>query len=188
MAVYIVGYGTLLYTESVGDTIGSTANKKIYKPVIVSGFKRLFNILPSHYKPSFKISELPIERAAANIIESGTSHFNGLAFEVSNTELQAIDKREQHYNRIEAEIFEFDSRKSMGYAFVYAAKETQAILTNDPFYLPDWIDIQWARTGAYRYGKMFGEMYDRTTYLADGKTLVMDRYKNYQDQLLIKKQ
>ena len=59
-------------------------------------------------------------------------------------------------------------------------------MTDDPAFLPDWIDIQWARTGAYRYGDAFGKMYDQTTFLADGKTLVFDRYKKYLDQLIIK--
>jgi len=186
MAIHIVGYGTLLYTESVGNTIGTSASGKTYAPVIVSGFKRLFNLLPSHYKPSFKISDLPVEKAAANIIPVVTNHFNGLAFEVSESELEEIDKRERHYDRIEVEIYAFGSEKFKGNAFVYAAKKSQLALTNDATYLPDWIDIQWARTGAYRYGEAFGKMYDQTTYLADGKTLVMERYKKYLDQLIIK--
>jgi len=37
MALFIVGYGTLLYTESVGDTIGANARKKEYKPVVIHG-------------------------------------------------------------------------------------------------------------------------------------------------------
>jgi len=187
MGLYIVGYGTLLYAESVGDTIGSAAKKKVYHPVIIHGFKRLFNLLPPHYKPSFKISNKPVEKAAANIIVSSASHFNGLAFEVEEHELIAIDKRERHYTRVKTIIYDFHTEKPMGEAFVYAANEEKARLTNDTAFLPDWEDISWARTGAYSYGEKFGRMYDETTFLADGKTLVKQRYADWLDQLIINK-
>ena len=185
MASYIVGYGTLLYTESVGDTLGSSAGKKLYHPVMIHGFKRLFNLLPSHYNPSFKISKMPVEKAAANIIVSAGSSFNGLAFEVNELELAEIDRRESHYLRLETVMYDFVRGNPIGKAFVYAADQVKASLTDDASLLPDWEDISWARTGAYRHGKKFGNMYDRTTYLADGKSLVVQRYHNYLDQLLL---
>lgn len=186
MASYIVGYGTLLYTESVGDTIGASAGKKLYLPVMVHGFKRLFNLLPSHYNPSFKISKMPVEKAAANIIVSPGSKFNGLAFQVNEVELAEIDRRESHYLRHETSIYDFVSGELMGKAFVYVATKEKATLTDDACFLPDWEDISWARTGAYRHGEEFGEMYDRTTFLADGKTLVVKRYHDHLSQLIIK--
>lgn len=187
MTYYIVGYGTLLYTESVGDTIGSAARKKVYLPVIIHGFKRLFNLLPSHYRPSYRISDTPVEKAAANIVTSPHAHLNGLAFELEEAELEAMDRRERHYDRLETTIYDFFSRKPLGKAFVYAANEHKATLTDDPTFLPDWEDISWARTGAYRYGEQFGIMYDQTTFLADGKTLVSQRYSDWLDQLIINK-
>lgn len=187
MASYIVGYGTLLYAESVGDTIGTNAKKKEYKPIVIYGFKRLFNLLPAHYKPSFKISKLPVEKAAANIIKKQGACVNGLAFKVSEAELNALDKREKHYNRIETTLFDFKSGSPIGMGYVYAADENRATLTSDPTFLPDWEDISWARTGAYSYGQEFGLMYDKTTFLADGITLVTQRYASCLDQLIIKK-
>jgi len=185
MASYIVGYGTLLYTDSVGDTLGSSARRKLYLPVMIHGFKRLFNLLPSHYNPSYKISKMPVEKAAANIIVSAGSSFNGLAFEVNQAELAEIDRRESHYLRLETIMYDFVHGEPMGKAFVYSAVEKEAPITDDAYYLPDWEDISWARTGAYRHGERFGEMYDQTTYLADGKTLVVERYNDYLNQLII---
>ena len=187
MAFHIVGYGTLLYTESVGDTIGSAANEKVYKPVVIYGFKRLFDLLPTHYKPSFKISNLPVEKAAANVTEYPGARMNGLAFEVSKAELDALDQREKHYNRYETTLYDFKSGASIGTGLVYAANKNMATLTNDPAFLPDWEDISWARTGAYRHGPEFGRMYDQTTFLADGETLVVDRYANWLDELILDK-
>ena len=187
MAYYIVGYGTLLYSESVGDTIGTSATKKNYKPVVIHGFKRLFNLLPPHYKPSFKISDLPVEKAAANVVQQSEASINGIAFEVSEAELDALDQREKHYNRFETTLYDFESCASIGTGFIYAADKNRATLTNDPTFLPDWEDISWARTGAYRYGQKFGALYDKTTFLADGETLVVDRYINWLDQLILNK-
>jgi len=186
MANYIVGYGTLLYRKSVGDTIGHSAGEKVYHPVIVKGFKRLFNLLPSHYKPSFRISKQAVERAAANIIPCKDATFNGLAFEVDDKELAEIDRREKHYDRIETVIYDFTSGEVIGNGFVYVASTARADLTDDARFLPDWIDISWARTGAYRIGHDFGLMYDQTTFLADGQTPVVERYAPYLDELIIK--
>jgi len=143
--------------------------------------------LPPHYKPSFKISKLPVEKAAANIVQHKGNSVNGLAFEVSKAELDALDKREKHYKRLETTLFDFKSGLPIGKGFVYAADENRATLTNDPTFLPDWEDISWARTGAYSYGEEFGLMYDKTTFLADGETFVTQRYSSWLEQLIIKK-
>ena len=42
--------------------------------------------------------------------------------------------------------------------------------------LPRWLDIELGRTGSYRISSDFGRAFDQTTYLADGATLVADRY------------
>ena len=186
MAVFIVGYGTLLYRKSVGDTIGHSAKEKAYHPVIVKGYKRVFNLLPSHYEPSYRISDQPVERAAANIVSCEGALFNGLAFEVSDDELTEIDRRESHYDRIEVIIYDFESRNAIGNGYVYTANTERATLTDDARFLPDWIDISWARTGAYRISPDFGLMYDQTTFLADCRTAVVERYAPYLDELIIK--
>lgn len=187
MPVYIVGYGTLLYSNSIADTIGESARSKSYTPVIVKGFKRLFNLLPLHYKPSFRISDLPVERAAANVVACDGAYFNGLAFPVDEEELIELDKRESSYDRLEVKIYDFSSMKSIGDAFVYSANHLRATLTDDASFLPDWIDISWARTGAYSISHEFGVMYDQTTYLADSRTLVVDEYASNLDELIIKR-
>jgi len=49
--VVLVGYGTLLLQESLGDTVGQDgAKQKKFRPIIVKNYRRLFNLLPDHYK------------------------------------------------------------------------------------------------------------------------------------------
>ena len=43
--------------------------------------------------------------------------------------------------------------------------------------MPNWRDIVYARTGAYRISEDFGDYYDQTTYLADGESLTVDNYR-----------
>jgi hypothetical protein len=180
---YIVGYGTLLYAESLQKTIGESVREKKYIPVIIKGFKRLFNVLPIHYKPSYKITDLPYEKAAANVILSKTDILNGLAFEVSEKEINDLDKRERSYQRCESKMFDFNTGEFMGNGFIYSAAMDSERVTKDTRFLPDWEDISFARTGAYRYGQSFGETYDKTTFLVDGVTRVIDYYKDYLDEL-----
>lgn len=45
--------------------------------------------------------------------------------------------------------------------------------------LPRWQDIVWARTGADAISHAFGQYYDATSYQADGKTLMIDFYRQY---------
>jgi hypothetical protein len=45
----LVGYGTLLNRASLGQTIGAdVATSKLMRPVIVNGFRRLYNLRPDH--------------------------------------------------------------------------------------------------------------------------------------------
>ena len=185
---FIIGYGTLLYKESLGDTIDTSTEEKKYRPVIVKGFKRLYNLLPNHYHPSFRLSKLPVEISAANILPEKGSSFNGLAFEVTAEELADLDKRESYYTRVESPAYDFFSGRKIGIGMVYLAPCSLEDVTSDAKYLPEWDDISYARTGAYRYGLEFGKMFDKTSYLADGQTLVVNYYKDYLKQLNLDKQ
>jgi hypothetical protein len=67
----LVGYGTLLYRPSLGDTIGGTAASAIEMvPVVVAGYRRLFNLRPDHYVPltSAVLGDTGIERDPAALL------------------------------------------------------------------------------------------------------------------------
>ena len=175
--VLVVGYGTLLSRASVARTVGPEVAERTFTPVVVPGFKRLFNLRPQHYEPSFRLSRDPVEVAAANVQRSPGSAFNGLAFGVSRDELSALDERERYYGRIQVTIQSFSDMRPLGSAFVYSAESGSPWVFSEDLQLrPRWEDVLLARSGAYRVGDAFGEMFDQTTFLADGKTRMMDRY------------
>ncbi len=174
----LVGYGTLLSKRSVADTVGEAGRTKPFVPVIVPNFCRLFNLRPEHYPPSFRRTSEPIEVAAMNVLPSEGSHFNGLAFPVSETDLMALDKRERYYQRVRIPITSFSDNQPLGNAWVYSAgPEAPAVFDSSVGLLPHWRDVVLARQGAYSHGNAFGSMFDETTFMADGRTLVVDEYR-----------
>jgi hypothetical protein len=182
---YLVGYGTLLHRGSLGQSIGrASAQKKRALPVLVRGYRRLFNLRPTHYTTSFKLNREPIENAAMNVEPAPGESFNGIAFEVTPEELEALDRRERYYRRVSAPAYHFHSGEPLGEAHFYCSEPEAIWIVRDTAKLmPLWRDIVWARTGAYRLGEAFGRCYDQTTYLADGRTLMIDRYREVIDEV-----
>lgn len=179
MSRLVLGYGTLLLRGSLGHSIGDrSAKAKSAIPVIVTEYRRLFNLGPDHYEPSFKLSEEPIEKGALNVHPEVDFSFNALAFEVSDAELAILDERERYYQRTEVDLLHFDTREPLGRGQVYSAARDSRWVSHDPGELmPLWRDVVWSRSGAYRVGEEFGRFYDESTFLADGSTLVIDVYR-----------
>jgi hypothetical protein len=180
LGVFLVGYGTLLHRGSLGHSIGrESAEEKHALPVVVRDYRRLFNLRPAHYATSFKLSRNPIENAALNVEPAPGASFNGIGFEVTSEELEALDRRERYYRRAAASVYHFHSGALLGEGHFYVSDPNASWIVRDTEKLmPLWRDIVWARTGAYRLGEAFGRCYDQTTYLADGRTLVIDRYRD----------
>jgi hypothetical protein len=102
---------------------------------------------------------------------------NGLAFRVEPAEIPKLDERERYYHRMEIEVLDFETGRSLGIGQIYGSKPEARWIERDPEkLLPFWRDVLWARAGSYAIGQRFGETFDRTTYLADGETLVTRHY------------
>jgi hypothetical protein len=179
--VILTGYGTLLLQESLGNTIGKDgAESKKYRPIIIKNYKRLFNLLPEHYVADNRLFQDNREKGAANIEVSEGAMFNGLCFEADAADLENLDKRERYYKRSIVPYFDFYTGEELGLCHVYESPLDAIWLQRDySKLLPLWRDIVYARVGAYRIGEAFGKMYDATTFLADGKTLLVDYYKDW---------
>ena len=180
--VFLVGYGTLLDRASLGHTIGDASSDKAMTPVWVRDYRRLFNLQPDHYEPSQQLDQEGSEAAAMNVEPAPGSEFNGLVFPVDVTELDALDERERYYRRAVVPIFEFGSGRPLGEGHLYTADVDARWIERDPQkLLPRWLDIVLARRGAYALSDAFGKAYDRTTFLADGRTLMVDHYADHLD-------
>jgi hypothetical protein len=181
--VVLVGFGTLLLQESLGDTVGSNSKKK-YTPVVVKNYKRLFNLLPDHYEAHNFLRMDGTEKGAANIEPTRGFKFNGLSFEANACDLESLDKRERYYKRSLVPYYDFETGNNLGMCYVYESPlNARWIVRNNSELLPLWRDIVYARVGAYRISKAFGEMYDATTFMADGRTRMIDYYTAYRNRL-----
>jgi hypothetical protein len=176
---YVIGYGTLLSRASIARTLPAEAiAAKAFTPEVLPGFRRVFNVRPARYHSSFRLNGLPIERAAMNAEPDAGAKFNGLAFPVTEDELAALDRREASYIRIRVTAREFSRPQRAVRAFLYTVAPRSAKRTSDiRRLLPRWDDIVIARTGCLAYGNAFLDAYDRTTYLADGRTRMVDYYR-----------
>lgn len=175
---WLIGYGTLLSAASLARDIGDAATSgKAFYPVTVSGYKRLFNLRPDHYESSRVLSTRGIEIGAMNVRPSEGDSFNGVLFHATQEELERLDQRERYYERVLVPVSSFGDDRPLGEGFVYSAKSGSRWVVDDPDRLiPRWLDIELGRTGSYRISPEFGRAFDDTTYLADGETLVRDRY------------
>lgn len=175
--VLLIGYGTLLFPPSVEHTIGRAPRFAL--PVMVHGFRRLFNLRPDHYEASSVWNRPGVEDAGMNVERATGESFNGVAFTVTLGELDRLDRREYAYDRVTVDAHDFESGELIGPGHVYSSPpDARGIERNPDKLLPLWRDVVWARAGAYEIGRRFGEAFDRTTYLADGRTLVADRYRS----------
>lgn len=183
--VILAGFGTLLLQESLGDTVGKDGSKtKKFTPIIIKNYQRLFNLLPDHYKAVNHLRQDETEIGAANIQPLEGACFNALCFETTAEELENLDKRERYYTRILVPYFDFETGAAMGHCHIYQSPlDARWLRGNIKELLPLWRDIVYARVGAYRVSEAFGKMYDATTYLADGQTLMIDYYKDYLKEL-----
>jgi len=180
LSALLVGYGTLLHKGSLGRTIGrGQAGEKPMTPVIVRGYKRLFNLRPTHYENSHKLGGKPIENAAMNVEPCENGRLNGLAFPVTDEELESLDERERYYHREQTTVYAFDTHERIGRAHLYISEPDALWIERDISKLmPLWRDIVWARNGSYGISESFGRVYDETTYLADGETPMIEVYRD----------
>lgn len=179
--VIIVGFGTLLLQESLGDTV---SGERKFTPIIVKNYRRLFNLLPDHYEADNRLRENYTEIGAANIEPAEGFEFNGLSFEANASDLENLDARERYYKRSVVPHYDFETGEALGMCHVYESPlDARWLICDTDKLLPLWRDIVYARVGAYRISEAFGKMYDATTYLADGKTLMIDYYKEHLEAL-----
>ena len=118
--ILIGGYGTLLLQESLNTSIQRNLVKETveYFPMVVEGYRRLFNLKPTHYKSSSKISTTGIEMGAANVRKCAKSSFNGLCFYVDEEEALKIDQREVYYEKALVDFKDFKTNKSLGEGYI----------------------------------------------------------------------
>ncbi|MBI5803714.1 gamma-glutamylcyclotransferase [Candidatus Pacearchaeota archaeon] len=153
MKYSFVGYGSLLSHKSLQETI---PNKK-FKPVIVKGYKREFNLEDNKEKKDF-----------LNLVKNKKSYFNGVMFEVDDKELIRLKKREDFYNLEQTSAYDFKNKKKLGKCFVvidnFVSLDHKGELPNKTYFIM-------CREAAYHISKDFGKLWDKTTFTSNGEKI-----------------
>lgn len=147
-----IGYGSLLNEESLSETI----SKKKFLPVIVKGYKRIFNLKTREHKNADVL----------NLKKSSSSFFNAVLFQVSDEELKKLSLREAEYNLEEVNYYDSLGGRKMGKGIVaidfFVEIDSEKKLPSKSYFIM-------CRSAAYKIGKEFGKIWDDTTYIADGE-------------------
>lgn len=149
MDYHVVGYGSLMSHKSLRKTISD----KHFKPVIVNGYKRIFDLAVS------KKSDV------LNLKRSPNSKFNGLMFKVNDKELKKIQKRENGYDFEVVYPYDFKTKKKLNKSLIVIDHHASDRFRRKP--KKDYFII--CREAAYQISKKFGEFWDNTTYIYKNK-------------------
>jgi cation transport regulator ChaC len=168
MKYNIVGYGSLISHKSLNQTIPP----KHFTPVIVKGYKRIFNLLDDRV-PYHDI---------LNLTKSKSSQFNGVMFQVDLKELRRIKKREYEYNLEQTWAYDFLTGKKLCKCLIVI---DQVLAIDNKGRTPNRSYLRLCREAAYHISKEFGEYWDSTTFTASGKK-IKDWIKTHKEYNTIK--
>jgi hypothetical protein len=150
MQYNIVGYGSLISHKSLKETIYDRS----FTPVIVKGYKRIFDLATGHGK----------NRDLLNVIKSPEHKFNGVLFAVNDTELVKLKEREDDYNLAETVAYDFVTGKELCKCFITV--DVLVGIDHSGVFAPENGYFILCREAAYHIGEDFGHYWDETTYTA----------------------
>lgn len=150
----IVGYGSLMSHKLLKET----CKDKRFQPVIVKGYKRVFNI--AEYKSK--------DPDVLNLEKSKESSFNGVVFKINEEELLKMKKREDWYNLEESDYYAFDTNNKIGKCYLFI---DHLILIDKHHKNPNKKYFILCREAAYHLSKKFGEFWDNTTFVSSGEKI-----------------
>jgi cation transport regulator ChaC len=147
-----VGYGSLMSHDSLKETI---KNKK-FRPVIVKGYKRIFDLTTRRNENADVL----------NLKKSPKSFFNGVMFKVDDGELKKLCEREPEYNLEKTKVYDWKTKKLLGECFVvidyFVGLDKNEKLPSKSYFIL-------CREAAYHLNKKFGKMWDETTFISDNE-------------------
>jgi hypothetical protein len=155
MQYNIVGYGSLISHKSLKETIYD----RPFTPVIVKGYKRIFDLATGHGK----------NRDLLNVIKSPAHNFNGVLFSVNDAELVKLKEREDDYNLAKTVAYDFVTGKELGNCFITV--DVLVGIDHSGVFAPEKGYFILCREAAYHISEEFGRYWDDTTYNAKGEKI-----------------
>jgi len=164
--IKIFGYGSLLNFDSLLETSPDATN---IQPVYIEGFKRSFNLWDSEGLGSESHGKLRGHPyCALDIAKIGDETVNGVSFEV-NISLENLKKRENMYNLIETEAFDFNSKTSVGNVYVFSSNSNNGSYDFESVAQTRYLKM--CLQGAKAMGDDFYQQFLATTYIENSNLL-----------------
>jgi cation transport regulator ChaC len=118
----IFGYGSLIIPESLRATVPDAKN---VHPVYIRGFKRDFSLWdPTGWTATnLDLTGIPFCALDVHQIKDKGARINGITFEVDESQMPALLRREELYTPIETTAYDFYTDKSLGNCFVFSANK-----------------------------------------------------------------
>ena len=185
----VLGYGSLLNLHSARRTL-PRLRRGDFTPVVVTGFRRRFNLVSRSRREAVKEALLAGEKVGAlNAIPApGGQEMGAVALVLTDLELQALDDREFCYRRVEGVRFRhFYTGVELGEGIVYSVLSAAHLRERMPgtyrdrieplgadgllsdLILPDRQYLQTCLRGAISWGQPFADHFLDHTFLADGR-------------------
>lgn len=178
--VLVYGYGSLMNKESALRSVKPEAVDTMQKAVAF-GVKRIFNYKATktdHWGPN----QHPREKAMLNMTQTLniSSVANGVIMEVDAEDFSRLVKRETGYDLVPILVARWDDVAShnpkvvieVAYTFTAVHELRNHIDYTSTKYYPVRGYMHAIQQAAHEYGDDFVEMWNATTYLADGTTSV----------------
>lgn len=180
--VLLFGYGSLMNKQSASRSL-SPETLATMKPVVAFGLQRIFNY-KAKKTDHWGANQDKLEKAMLNLYPT-TSYkdvVNGVSIEVNAEDLPELVRRETGYDLVPiliadwSEISEENPTPTIkvAYTFIVPLGLRNHIEYTSVRYYPVRGYMHAAQEGALEYGENFLDLWNHTTYLADGLTDVTE--------------
>lgn len=158
----IFWFGSLLSLESLKAS-GPDVKKLI--PAYIHGFKRTFSLWDPIWFTTSQKDLSGIWFCALDIQKTGSHDdvINGVVFSVSDEDFECIKVREQEYDIVSIECFDFKTQQSLWEHFFFSANKNNGEYKKWCLAQKRYLEVclDWAK----EHGELFYEQFLKTTYI-----------------------
>ncbi|MBU4360609.1 radical SAM protein [Patescibacteria group bacterium] len=170
---YFFGYGSFCNKKHMKKYLGVDYNSI---PVRIKGYKRMFiRIMNDEDK---KTRGIPLEQKTTTMLtltKDSKNSVNGVLFTINKKQLKILKERDLFYNFKKVDVYDLDSNfMTEALTFVSESKDNlgnKILIRDNSFIAPNEHYLNISREGAYSFGELFGQEWDRTTYLSDQRNI-----------------
>ena len=118
----IFGFGSLINRESLKATVSDAYD---IKPCFIKGFVRDFSLWDSvgFTETNLNLKATPFCALDVKKVNDVSKIVNGVMFKTSETHFNDLLRREQGYDLIETEVYDFKTGNPLGSAFLFSANK-----------------------------------------------------------------